>query len=67
MVLVLREVDQVDSVLLAVQGGLLRPLLAVVDDDLVVRAAGDDVHSIVAVVDVRYLVLVLLVHLGHPH
>ena len=65
--LVLGEVDEVHSILLAVDGGLLRPLLAVVDDDLVVGAAGDDVHPIVAVVDVGDLVLVLLVVLRHPH
>ena len=67
MSLVLGEVDEVHSILLAVDGRLLCPLLAVVDDNLVISAAGDDVDPIVAVVDVGDLVLVLLVMLGHPH
>ena len=67
MCFVLSEVDQVHPILLAVEGPLLSPLLAVVDDDLVICAAGDDVHPIVAVVDVGYLVLVVIVQLGHAH
>ena len=65
--LVLGEVNQIYSILLTVQCRLLRPLLAVVDDDLIVRGAGDDVHAIVAVVDVGDLVLVVIVELGNPH
>ena len=67
MTLILGEVDQVHSVFLAVKGELLCPFLTVVDNNLVVSAAGDDVHPIIAVVDVGDLVLVVLVQLGHPH
>ena len=48
MVLVLCEVDEVHPILLAVETELLRPLLAIIDNNLVVRAARDDVHAIVA-------------------
>ena len=65
--LVLGEVNQIYSILLTVQCRLLRPLLTVVDDDLIVGGAGDDVHAIVAVVDVGDLVLVVIVELGNPH
>ena len=67
MILVLSKVDQIYSVLLAVQSELLCSLLAVVDDDLVVAGAGDDVHAIIAVVQVGDLVLVVSVQLRHPH
>ena len=67
MCFVLSEVDQVHPILLAVEGPLLGPLLAVVDDDLVICAAGDNVHPIVAVVYVGNLVLVVIVQLGHAH
>ena len=67
MVLVLGEVNQIYSVFLAVECELLCALLAVVDDDLVVAGAGDDVHAIVAVVKVGDLVLVVRVQLRHPH
>ena len=49
MVLVLCEVDEVHSILLAVETELLRPLLAIIDNNLVVRTARDDVHAIVTV------------------
>ena len=49
MVLVLCEVDEVHPILLAVETELLRPLLAIIDNNLVVRTARDDVHAIVTV------------------
>jgi hypothetical protein len=48
MPLVLGKVDQVDSVLLAVENALLCSLLAVVDDDLVILARGDDALAVIA-------------------
>ena len=53
MVLVLCEVDEVHPILLAVETELLRPLLAIIDNYLVVRTAGDDVHAIVAEIDLK--------------
>ena len=55
MVLVLCEVDEVHPILLAVETELLRPLLAIIDNYLVVRTAGDDVHAIVAEIDLKYI------------
>ena len=55
MVLVLCEVDEVHPILLAVETELLRPLLAIIDNNLVVRTAGDDVHAIVAEIDLKYI------------
>jgi len=67
MVLVLCEVDEVHPILLAVETELLRPLLAIVNNNLVVRTARDDVHAIVTVVKVGDLVRVVFVQLRHPH
>lgn len=60
-----REVDEVDAVLLRVDRALLRALLAVVDHDLVVLAARDEVLAVLREVDGVDLVRVLAKHLGH--
>ena len=67
VVFVLCEVNQVHPIFLTVQWKHFGPLLAVVDDDLVICTAGDHVHPVVAEVDVGDLVLVVLVLLCHVH
>jgi len=67
MSFVLREVNEINAILFAVEYSLLGALLAVVDYYLVVGARGDDALPIIAVVNISYLLGVVLVELRHPH
>ena len=67
MVFILSEVDKVNSILLGVDTFHRCSLLTIVNDDLIVCAAGNYIHPIVAVVYVRNLVLIFIVYFGHPH
>ena len=58
---------EIHPVLLTVQRPFAGPLLAVVDDDLVVLAGRDEVGPVRGKVNVADLVIVLLVDLGHLH
>lgn len=69
-VLCVREVYEIDAVLLAVDGACLRALFAVVDDDLIVFAATDERLAARREVDAVDFVRVLTEHLRHaetPH
>ena len=67
MVLILCKVDEVNSILLAVDAFHRCSFLTIVNDDLIVCAARNYIHPIVAIVDICYLVLIFFVDFGHSH
>ena len=67
MVLILCKVDEVNSILLAVDAFHRSSFLTIVNDDLIVCAARYDIHAIVAIVDICYLVLIFFIDFGHSH
>ena len=67
MVLILGEMYQVHAILFGIDGLLRGPLLTVIYYNLVIRRGSDDVHPIVGVMNVRYLLLIFFEHFCHSH